>query len=131
MAKFKIGDRVLPSFVWFAPSEHELKAEEIDGRIVLKEVEPKVYKSAGDFHLGCSLSLTWIKQPCIRYMLIDPAPEPEELKEFDGKPPKIHVSDILGCWVADHENDGKTVVIRGDTEAKARANWNKWVEEHS
>lgn len=121
----------LPSFVWLYPSDHELKAEEIEGRIVLKEVEPKVYKSAGDFHLGCSLSLTWIKQPCLRYMLIDPAPEQEELKAFDGVMPLTDKYDDSKTYFVVWSKDELSITVRGATEAEARHNWNVWVEEHS
>lgn len=111
----------LPSFVWIKWSDHKLKAEDIKGRMVLEET----------IHTDLLVWKTYvIMHDCLRYMLIDPAPQEEELKEFDGVKPGIILQSSEGIRV-EWSCRGKFVRIYGETEDKARANWNKWVEEHS
>ena len=121
--------RPIPSFVWLSPSDHELKAEEIEGRSVIAESENNQYIWE-ERYLSDSGILKGINKSD-RYMLIDPAPEQEELKAFDGVMPLTDKYDDSKTYFVVWSKDELSITVRGATEAEARHNWNVWVEEHS
>lgn len=116
----------LESFVWYKSADHKLQAGEIEGRIVLEDNGQGVF---GEFHLGCSLPLTWIDSPCIQYMLIDPAPQEEEPLEFDGCKPEIEID--YGGYSVIHRGviDISTPICNEEQEAIHA--WNEWVRAHT